>query len=108
MNILKLVFLLLLAQAGVPPQVPTGRIDGIVLKMGSAESLGGSKVELHPERDSGLADDRRPLRAYTATTSKDGKFVLNEVPPGSYRLIATRSGYVPGEYGQRTPTSQGI
>ena len=35
--------------------------------------------------------------------------MIENIPPGEYRLYATRTGgYVPGEYGQRTPTGRGI
>jgi protocatechuate 3,4-dioxygenase beta subunit len=38
-----------------------------------------------------------------------GRFTFESVSPGEYRLIATRSGgYVPGEYGQRTATGNGM
>ena len=83
-------------------------VDGIVIKMGSGEPLAGARVELHPER-SDVPDGPEPPETYTATTSQDGRFVLNGVVPGPYRLIATRNGgYVPAEYGQRRPTGQGI
>ena len=101
------IFLVLLTQLGASRQVTPATVDGIVIKMGSGEPVAGAKVELHPERSD--VPSPEPPETYTATTSQDGKFVLNGVAPGSYRLIATRSGgYVPAEYGQRSPTGQGI
>src|SRR5213078_4613799 len=39
----------------------------------------------------------------------NGRFILENVTPGKYRLIATYDGgYVPAEYGQRSPTGEGI
>lgn len=32
-----------------------------------------------------------------------GRFVVSNVPPGAYRIIATRSGWLPGAYGRRRP-----
>jgi protocatechuate 3,4-dioxygenase beta subunit len=45
----------------------------------------------------------------TVQTGADGTFTINNVAPGRYRLYATRSnGYVPAEYGQRSPTGTGV
>lgn len=42
-------------------------------------------------------------------TSVDGTFVIQDVPPGQYRLYATRaSGHAPGEYGQRPEVGSGV
>src|SRR5439155_16758313 len=62
----------------------------------------------HPERNAIPGEDRQEVREYTATTGENGKFVFGNVAPATYRLIATRSNFVPGEYGQRSPTTQGI
>jgi hypothetical protein len=43
-----------------------------------------------------------------ATSGSDGAFALHDVPPGQYRLYATRAnGFVPGEYGQQSATGSG-
>ena len=45
----------------------------------------------------------------TVQTSADGTFAISNVAPGRYRLYATRSnGYVPAQYGQRSPTGTGV
>jgi hypothetical protein len=87
----------------------TASVDGIVLKMGSGEPLSGVTVQLHPEkaeRELGPRD----IEFYSVKTGQDGKFVIGNVLPGEYRLIATRinGGYVPAEYGQRSPSSEGV
>jgi len=90
--------------AGLLLQAPAS-VDGVVVKLGSGEPLAAANVQLHPEKGSGPQE----LHLYNATTGTDGKFNFNNVAPGVYRLIATRSGgYVPGEYGQRLPTREGI
>ena len=90
--------------AGLLLQAPAS-VEGVVVKLGSGEPLSAANVQLHPEK--GLHPDEFHL--YNATTGTDGKFNFNNVAPGVYRLIATRSGgYVPGEYGQRLPTREGI
>jgi protocatechuate 3,4-dioxygenase beta subunit len=44
---------------------------------------------------------RRPSRNATGTTTdSEGRFHLQRIPPGSYRLLATAPGYVSREYGQ--------
>jgi len=79
-------------------------VEGVVVTMGSGELLAGARVDLHPEKGAGDV----PPREYIATTSRDGKFTLQGVVPGRYRLTATRTGYVPAEFGQRSATTQGI
>jgi hypothetical protein len=39
----------------------------------------------------------------TATTDASGKFSFSSVPPGRYRVLAAREGYVTSEFGQRAP-----
>jgi len=44
-----------------------------------------------------------------AITSDDGgKFAFRDLTPGQYRLTVTRDGYVPSEYGQRSPSGSGV
>src|SRR5216117_653453 len=100
---LVIALIALLSQAATPQQ-PRSSVEGVVVKMGSGEPVGAANVQLHPEKGR-----ESEIRVYNATTGPDGKFVFNKVAPGSYRLIATRSGgYVPAEYGQRSPASEGI
>src|SRR5215831_3273948 len=40
-------------------------------------------------------------RSYTATSDASGKFSIANIEPGSYRLSATRTGFVNAEYGSR-------
>jgi hypothetical protein len=48
-----------------------------------------------------------PGRTYTSATTDDGKFVLDNLPAGTYRLAAARMGFVRSEYGQRGPNGTG-
>src|SRR5437867_11918755 len=103
-NILQITLIALVAQAATTQQ-PRASVEGSVVKMGSGDPLASANVQLHPEK----GKEPEEIHLYSATTSPDGKFVFNNVAPGSYRLIATRSGgYVPAEYGQRSPTGEGI
>jgi hypothetical protein len=100
-------------------QAPEASIEGVVTKVGTGEPIAGATVQLNRERDRAVMQSMPAAAALapniafdfhrTVTTGRDGKFVFEKVSPGSYRLVATRSGgYVPGEYGQRSPTGQGI
>jgi len=44
----------------------------------------------------------------TMTTAADGKFLLENLKPGTYSITATSPGYAPAEYGQRGPNGYGM
>jgi hypothetical protein len=93
-----------------PPQTPSASIEGVVVKLGTGEPLAGATVQLKtelPGEASGwnLASQVRR----TANSDRNGRFIFESVTPAEYRLIATYDGeYVPAEYGQRSPTGEGI
>jgi hypothetical protein len=94
-----MTFLITLLLAWSVQQAPAS-VEGVVIKMGSGDPIAGATVQLHSEKTPSM---------YTATTTPEGRFTFTNVAPATYRLFATRSGgYVPAEYGQRTPTSEGI
>jgi carboxypeptidase family protein len=104
------------------PSTAPATIEGVVVKTGTREPLAGAKIQLDRERGDlsrreedqpppvpGAPPPPPPEFHFGATTRLDGKFVIENVPPGEYRLYATHpGGYVPGEYGQRTPTGRGV
>ncbi len=100
-----LVALLLLSFSPTGAQQAADRsavssIEGVVVKLGTGEPLSEAEVELS-KVDEGTT--------YTATTHDDGKFAFENVLPGDYRLVVTRAGgYMPAEYGQRSPNGRGI
>ena len=110
------VLLLYASLAPIPQQATVttsaaATVEGIVLQAGSGEPLARAQLTLvrvdrtpaTPDADTGA-----PSRAVpTATTGLDGRFVLRNVEPGSYRIAAARNGYVRQEYGQRAFGSQG-
>ena len=49
----------------------------------------------------------RPGVIQPVTTAADGKFSFKNLAAGTYRVAATANGFVPMQYGQRTPNSQG-
>ena len=96
--------LVLLAQEPVPRPATPASVEGVVVKQGSGVPLSGVSVELAGvgRRDGAFTG------VYTATTAQDGKFALENVAPGEYRLESVRSGgYLPAAFGQRTPGGRG-
>lgn len=86
------------AAAAAAPKPPSGSIAGTVLDQDNAP-VAGIKVDLHKPRRAGggraagvvAADNprtRTPPPVASATTDKDGKFTMKDVPVGTYRLVA--------------------
>jgi Carboxypeptidase regulatory-like domain len=75
-------------------------LQGSVVALGSNEMISGAALEL---RDADAAGGV----PHVATSDRDGKFVLHNVPPGRYRLTAKHSRYVPAAYGERRSGSPG-
>src|ERR1700681_2340260 len=101
--VLPLVLLLALSayaqKNSKPPKEETCSISGIVIKMADSAPLRKARLVLRSVAD--------PNRTVAAVTNADGRFVLKDVEPGSYRLNVTRVGFVADEYGQRKPDTPG-
>lgn len=76
----------------------TGTIEGQVTSI-TGEPL--RKVTVGLQQRGGTTD--RPGFPANASTGSDGKFVVDDVAPGSYMLIAWRTGFLPQVYGSRLP-----
>lgn len=104
---------LLLLQAPVDPPrqrtnaaaAATATIDGLVVRAGSGEPLARAQVTLIRTGDS--AGDPAARSTPSASTGPDGRFILRNVEPGSYRVAVARNGYARQEYGQRVFGGQG-
>jgi protocatechuate 3,4-dioxygenase beta subunit len=70
-------------------------ISGTVLRAGTDEPLRKAQVSLSKR------DDKSP-RDRTAVTGADGKFLIENVAPGSYDLSADHNGYVARSYGENS------
>jgi len=110
MNLLLIALAAWVGAIQVQPQRPSASIAGIVVKLGTGEPLANMSVVLSVE----ISEDRSELSPREqsrrkATSDGNGRFIFENVAPGEYRLIAISEGdYVPAEYGQRSPTGQGI
>ena len=101
MSVLRVLFVVLAAQALALAQTGTASVDGVVVNAQSEEPLPHTLLELR-------AVDAGPARVYSQTTTATGRFTFRNVVPGRYQLTAMRQGYVRGDYGLRGPGSSGI
>src|SRR5262245_32506176 len=94
------------------PQRPSASIEGIVVKLGTGEPLANANIQLNTESAGGPLSPQFVLNEQSrrkARSDANGRFIFENVAPGKYRLIASYDGgYVPVEYGQRSPTGEGI
>ena len=75
-------------------------VEGQVLNLATGEPLKKAHVSLGPSgKYNGIS--------WGAVTDAAGKFVIEEVNPGKYRLTADRNGFVRNAYGAKTPEQPG-
>jgi hypothetical protein len=134
MTIAAIAMFLLLAQNATPqqPAAPAApaSIEGVVVKAVTGESLSKVTVAVTEVRSSNIPAANIPFAvdpnspefalvvssinqrntgpSQVATTASDGKFLFENLKPGTYSLKATLGGYSPAEYGQRGPNGRGI
>src|SRR5262245_13637485 len=75
-------------------------LQGSVIKAGSNEPVVRASVELK-------RTDGTDPRVYSVTTSGQGVFTFNDVPPAEYNLTVSRPGFVKATYGERKPGGPG-
>jgi hypothetical protein len=102
MRTFALILLALLAQQRPGPA--TASIKGVVVKLGTSEPVAKAVVELVQESKGNRDSGTEPI---VVATSADGRFEFRNLAPGSYRLTASRSGYLDTAYGQRGPSGAG-
>ena len=86
----------LAAQAPAPAS-----IRGMVVKWGTMEPIAQAIVELRNSTDTAGV----PL--ISTATGPNGEYELSRVPPGRYRIIATRKGFAQGEFGRKRISGSG-
>src|SRR5262252_5865016 len=108
------VSLLLFLQAPTTPQqtqLPKATIEGIVVRVGTSEPIAGAQLTVGRVGPLPLPTSTTPATPLgpipPVTTDRQGKFIIKDLDPGSYRITAARNGYAKQEYGQRTAGSQG-
>jgi Carboxypeptidase regulatory-like domain len=87
-----------------------GSISGVVTKRPSGEPAAGAVIRVLNEPTGGGLFGGGPQGALMPTTKAgaDGSFLLTGVDPGTHWLVATLTGSLPVEYGQRGPTGVGM
>src|SRR3990170_1884265 len=103
LKILCAVLAVVLTQAALAEQAAPGSLQGVVVvNGGSNDALPNVTVELRAGSAAASSS------AVTTSTDSGGRFLFPNVAPGSYRVIATRPGYVTTEYGQPRPGAPGL
>lgn len=94
------------------------RLEGVVVNALTGEPLrkatvtargansGGGPPQMMTMPDGSMMPGAQEGPA-TAVTGQDGKFVLEDVVPGRYTLVASRTGFVNGQWGARSPGKSG-
>ena len=80
-------------------------IEGRVLNSATGEPLRNVDLIL---RRADVSPNAHSPASYTTSTYESGRFVMRDVEPGQYRLLAARSGFVSMEYGSRGPVQAGV
>lgn len=76
------------------------RVEGVVTRTGTSEPVSKAIVELRNDSDN--------VVQYTVATGDDGQFAFRDIRSGKYRLVASHSGFVRMEYGQRKTGGRGL
>src|SRR4030095_3890784 len=89
------IALLLLALQAAAQQPAPGMIQGIVVSGETGAPLSKAAIDVLPPTGT------TPL--YRTRSNLDGRFVIPNIRPGTYRVGEHKPGYVKTEYGQRIP-----
>src|SRR5215471_14930842 len=98
MRILRFILLCAVVQVAAAQQQSTfATVQGIVVQAGTNTPIPNARVDLHAFSGAATDDGLPPP---SITTGSDGRFQLNRIPPGTYRIVATKPGYAEASYGQ--------
>src|SRR5688572_28342147 len=74
-------------------------VEGTAVRAGTTDPVAGARVAL-------IASDQRSNAApLTVLADASGRFVISNIPPGPYSLIALKDGYLKATYRADTPPS---
>ena len=116
MSPVRIVLFLLMTQLAPAPTQRTGTasIEGVVVRLGTNEPISGVDLELTETTPAAPPIGATPTPTtpvlFTSRSGSDGKFIIRNVPSGTYKLVAARIGgmFVPFEYGQRGVLGRGV
>jgi hypothetical protein len=91
---------MLSARVATSQQSAVSSIDGIVQRSGDDDPIAGAKVTLRRMSIGGAATSNSSSDI-SALSDGEGHFSMKNIPAGTYRLDATRNGYITQAYGQR-------
>ena len=87
-----------------------GVVEGRASNAKTGEPVRRANITLRPTGGPGMTGNigpSAPAAPYAATTDAEGKFRIESVEPGSYRMSAERQGFVRQEYGARQNSMMG-
>lgn len=89
------------AQETSEPQAKLGAVAGKVVNAVTGEPLRRVNVTLRSLQPGGPAIALQPPPSYSAASDDEGKFRIENVPPGQFQLSGERAGFVRSTYGAR-------
>jgi len=95
--------------APTPPPTPPGdlcTIEGQVFDASTGEPLRKATISMNPMRISAPMAGA-VARSYGATSDAAGKFSISGIEPGQYRVNATHTGFLNGQYNAQRPNGPG-
>jgi len=118
MKLLTSTALALLLVQNIPPlpqqsQVPMASIEGIVLRADNGDTISKAQVTLSRQIAPPVPGQNPatpitpPPQIPPVMTDASGKFLFKDLEPGTYRLSATKNGFVRFDYGARTTGGTG-
>ncbi|HYI97058.1 MAG TPA: carboxypeptidase-like regulatory domain-containing protein, partial [Bryobacteraceae bacterium] len=99
-------------QAQAPAEKKPAALAGRIVNSKTSEPVRRVNVTLRPMGPPGMAGSMSfgpmaPAAPYAATTDAEGKFRIEGVEPGMYRMMAEKQGFVRKEYGARKNSMMG-
>lgn len=77
--------------------VVAARVAGRVRSVGDGEPIAGVRIQAEPAGGELLSEWRRLTYRSSVESDSRGRFVLPRLPPGGWRVTATKEGYAPVE-----------